>query len=384
MFRELMTRLLPTFRLRRRGLSLHGIHSEESFKSVVDREIARSDRNSHEFSLVAVRFEKPDFSASPFGSLLRVHARRSRFTDEIGWLDAASIGILLPDTGSTGARKFAADMKDRLASIETPSFDCEVYTYPSQSIPGSSGYSANGNGHLKQLTFFDSTDEPIKSVPVSRPLPLWKRAMDIVGSLSLLLFFFPLILLMIIVVKTVSRGPAFIKQERIGVSGEPFGFWKMRTMSVNPDTSKHREYVTRFISQSGGCQADEAMTKLDDEDSNIIPFGRILRESGLDELPQLLNVLRGEMSLVGPRPCLRYEYEAYRLWQTRRFDIVPGMTGLWQVSGKNRTTFNEMMRLDIRYGRIVTFLVDVKILLLTGPAILGQIFHLRFNRAATD
>lgn len=364
-------------------MSLEGIHSENSFKGVIDRETARCDRNSHEFSLVAFKPNDGDESGAPFDPLLRVLARRSRCTDEVGWLDDRSIGVILPDTGSGGARRFVDDLCERMSTITTPSLDSVVYTYPAQRIPGTNGHSENGNGQLQQLTFFDS-DEPAQIVRVSRPFPLWKRGMDVAGSFLLLMLFTPVILVMAVLVKSVSRGPAFIKQERIGVSGQPFGFWKLRTMRVDADASKHREYVTGLITESAGCQTEKAMKKLDAHDPNIIPFGRILRDSGLDELPQLVNVFRGEMSLVGPRPCLRYEYDKYMLWQTRRFDIVPGMTGLWQVSGKNTTSFNEMMRLDIRYSRIVTFLVDIKILLMTGPAILCQIFRLRFMRAGAE
>jgi lipopolysaccharide/colanic/teichoic acid biosynthesis glycosyltransferase len=115
------------------------------------------------------------------------------------------------------------------------------------------------------------------------------------------------------------------------------------------------------------------MTKLDAiKDSRIIPLGGILRATGLDELPQLINVLRGEMSIVGPRPCVGYEYEMYEPWQKRRFDAVPGLTGLWQVSGKNRTTFNQMINLDIEYSERATLWLDVKIMLKTVPALVVQ------------
>jgi exopolysaccharide production protein ExoY len=144
--------------------------------------------------------------------------------------------------------------------------------------------------------------------------------------------------------------------------------WKFRTMHVNADTTLHRNYLQELI-----CNEKE-MTKLDHgRDPRIIPFGNFLRSTAIDELPQLINVLLGDMSLVGPRPCLSYEAREYDPWQKRRFDTLPGLTGLWQVSGKNRTTFKEMMRLDIDYARKRALLLDVMIVLKTIPAIIVQV-----------
>jgi len=136
----------------------------------------------------------------------------------------------------------------------------------------------------------------------------------------------------------------FFKQERIGYKGRSFDFLKFRTMKADSGTRVHEKHLKTLINN------DIQMDKLDGEnDPRIIPFGKFLRQSCLDELPQLINVLRGDMSLVGPRPCLAYEAQEYNLWHTKRFDIKPGMTGSWQVNGKNRTTFKEMIRLDINY-----------------------------------
>jgi len=143
---------------------------------------------------------------------------------------------------------------------------------------------------------------------------------------------------------------------------------KFRTMYVNNNAEGHRQYLSELIT------TDLPMTKMDERnDIRIIPFGKFLRYSCMDELPQLINVLKGEMSLVGPRPCLPYEAEKYLRWHARRFDNVPGMTGLWQVSGKNSMTFKEMIRLDIQYSETMSPLLDIKILLRTGPAILGLV-----------
>ena len=145
-------------------------------------------------------------------------------------------------------------------------------------------------------------------------------------------------------------------------------------MKVNCDPSVHRQYYARLINGcKNGDDSDECMLKLDNHDPQIIPFGQLLRKTCLDELPQLVNVLRGEMSLVGPRPPIPYEVAEYSKWHNGRFDAVPGMTGLWQVSGKNRLSFKEMVRLDIRYSRDLSFIGDVKILLMTPLAIISEL-----------
>jgi lipopolysaccharide/colanic/teichoic acid biosynthesis glycosyltransferase len=169
----------------------------------------------------------------------------------------------------------------------------------------------------------------------------------------------------------VSAGPILFRQERVGHFGKVFLCYKFRTMFIGADTVSHQGHLHQLI------QSDAPMTKMDARgDSRIIPFGRWLRASGLDELPQLINVLRGEMSLVGPRPCLPYEFEKYLPEQRERLDAAPGLTGLWQVSGKNKTTFSEMIRLDIRYARTQSFWLDCRIILKTFPAMLGQFFEM--------
>jgi exopolysaccharide production protein ExoY len=165
----------------------------------------------------------------------------------------------------------------------------------------------------------------------------------------------------------VSRGPVFFRQRRVGYKGREFTCYKFRTMQVDAETSMHRDHFHHLMS------TEVPMTKLDARnDPRLIPLGALLRATGLDELPQLINVVRGEMSLVGPRPCIPYEYELYQPWQRRRVDAIPGLTGLWQVSGKNRTTFNEMIRLDIEYSERQSLWLDLKIIFKTLPALWQQ------------
>lgn len=203
-------------------------------------------------------------------------------------------------------------------------------------------------------------------------LPAWKRGLDL-GLILLALPGWLLVgALVALVVRVGSPGPIFFRQRRVGFKGREFMLYKFRTMHIDAVCDTHRRHTQHLIRSQG------PMIKLDaQEDPRLIPLGSVLRAGGLDELPQLLNVLLGDMSLVGPRPCIPYEYELYEPWHRRRLDAVPGLTGLWQVSGKNRTTFDEMVRLDIEYAERRTLWLDLKIMLKTLPALWGQYSDLR-------
>ncbi len=176
--------------------------------------------------------------------------------------------------------------------------------------------------------------------------------------------------------KIVSPGPVFYRQERVGFHTTRFMIFKFRTMHVNAETRTHEDYFAQLM------QADLPMTKLDaGGDSRLIACGRFLRASGLDELPQVFNVLRGEMSLVGPRPCLPNEYQRYELWQCQRVSAPPGLTGYWQVNGKNKTTFREMIEMDIFYARNMSLWLDLKVIFKTVPALIEQMLESRGRRA---
>jgi len=208
-----------------------------------------------------------------------------------------------------------------------------------------------------------------------RGLPLWKRALD----LFFILLISPAVLLVgaavALVIKLGTKGPIFFRQQRIGYKGTPFTCFKFRTMRLNAETESHRQHTAKLI------KSDRPMIKLDAHcDPRLVPMGSLLRAAGLDELPQLWNILRGEMSLVGPRPCIPYEYEHYEPAHRRRFDAVPGLTGLWQVSGKNRTTFEQMIHFDVEYAQHLSLKLDLQILLRTVPAIWGQYCDLRLAK----
>jgi len=210
---------------------------------------------------------------------------------------------------------------------------------------------------------------------VEKPLPVWKRTLDIVCCLAALPVLLPLVTVIAVITKVSSPGPVLFKQTRIGLRGKQFLCFKFRTMKMNVETASHQAYLTELIGSNA------PMVKMDSKkDTRLIPGGWLLRATGLDELPQIINVLRGEMSLVGPRPCIPYEYENYTIVQKRRFASVPGLTGLWQVSGKNKTTFSEMIYLDIKYAHTKSLWLDLKIMVMTGPALLHQVIETQMSR----
>lgn len=214
-----------------------------------------------------------------------------------------------------------------------------------------------------------------RPTPQANPLPFWKRSLDLLFCLVALPILMLGTLVMAIVTKCVSPGPIFYRQVRIGYMGRPFKIFKFRTMTVSADPRIHQEYCRKLI------DTNAPMAKLDVRgDARLIPFGWFLRASGLDELPQIINVLRGEMSIVGPRPCLPIEFEQFLPWQRGRCHAIPGLTGLWQVSGKNRTTFEEMIRLDLQYAQELSATQDLRIILLTPRTLLQQIYDTRTGR----
>src|SRR5215831_2424552 len=235
--------------------------------------------------------------------------------------------------------------------------------------------SGGGAGIESSLSLDAADSESQSDLANLARAPLWKRVLDICCVLIAIPTLLPVMLFIAVVIKVSSKGPVLFKQERVGLLGKRFILFKFRTMVAGTDTTVHEEHVAGLI----GC--DGPMIKLDTHgDARLIPYGRVLRAAGLDELPQLINVLRGEMSIVGPRPCLPSEYGRYLPWQRKRFRTLPGLTGLWQVSGKNRTTFNEMIGFDIQYVRTQSLWLDVKIMLKTIPAVIVEVIDIEKRR----
>lgn len=195
-----------------------------------------------------------------------------------------------------------------------------------------------------------------------------KRALDVLASALGLVVLSPLFLLIAVAIRLDSRGPALFRQQRAGLHGRPFKMLKFRTMRSGTSEHRHREYVEGLVSGERERSNSEGVYKLTADD-RVTRVGRLLRRTSLDELPQLLNVWRGEMSLVGPRPAISYEVELYEDWQWKRLDSRPGITGLWQVSGRNRLTYRQMCDLDVRYIQEWNWASDLRILLKTLPVV---------------
>jgi len=209
----------------------------------------------------------------------------------------------------------------------------------------------------------------------SAKIPGWKRVLDCTLILLSLPCWLPVMILLVLWIKLASPGPVFFRQERVGYRKKLFQILKFRSMKVNSETRTHENHVEALM------RSDRPMTKLDTlGDSRVIPGGRLVRALGLDELPQIFNVLRGEMSLVGPRPCTRQEFEKYETWQQDRAAAPPGLTGYWQVNGKNQTTFSQMISMDLYYAANMSVLLDLGIILKTVPAVIAQASASRAKR----
>jgi lipopolysaccharide/colanic/teichoic acid biosynthesis glycosyltransferase len=404
--RSLVTRLRKLLRHHRRPAAgaPSGLYSVEQFHLALERERARADRNGHHVCLVLLPVPARDGTPewSPFVRTLRA---RLRLTDEAGWFDRSHLGVLMPYTSCQGAWHMIEDLCRRLEGRLSGS-DCRVYIYPYDPPAGNNGQRERGvpcstaprAGFVAEsrpvvsdwtgcpresvqsvCRAFDGFGNepacvyPLGGAPPIGP-PVWQRGLDVVGASLGLLALAPVFLLTALLIRLASPGPVFFKQVRIGRGGKPFVLWKFRTMAANADCAVHRHHVTELIRSTTDRAETVArpMVKLN-HDARVIPLGGILRCTCIDELPQLINVLHGEMSLVGPRPPIPYEVDEYLPWQKRRFDAVPGLTGLWQVSGKNQLTFDEMVRLDIQYHRNQSFWMNVKILCRTPHAILQDI-----------
>jgi exopolysaccharide biosynthesis polyprenyl glycosylphosphotransferase len=227
--------------------------------------------------------------------------------------------------------------------------------------------------HLFEMPVMRVRRDPL----ISKPVPAAKRIFDIVASAAALVVLAPALAVIALLIKRGSPGPVFYRQERVGLRGQTFEFLKFRSMTVGNDAGAHQDYVCELIANGGN--GVEAMNCTDEwgrpvfklaDDDRVTRVGRFLRKYSLDELPQFWNVLKGEMSMVGPRPALGYEVEAYKPWHRRRLEVQPGVSGLWQVAGRSRVGFDEMVFQDVIYSYNQSVLTDVSLCLRTVPAVL--------------
>jgi len=347
---------------------------EESFRRVVAVERKRTERSKAPFvlMLIEVANQESEKAAPALETVISLLLTSSRDTDLIGWYKArTTIGALF--TGLTSGDKSATLMtilsratktlREELSFEQFSKITISLHYYPDD-------WDENGPGRPSNPALYPDLSNHANT---KQPLLILKRTIDIVGSLILLVMFLPFCLLIAIAIKATSKGPILFRQRRVGQHGQQFVFLKFRSMYVNNDHNVHREYVTRLINKeavSCEAQAQGAVFKLT-ADSRITPVGRFLRKTSLDELPQFINVLCGDMSLVGPRPPIPYELAQYQTWHRRRLlEVKPGITGLWQVTGRSSVDFDSMVRLDLKYATSWSPLLDLKILLRTPLAVI--------------
>jgi exopolysaccharide biosynthesis polyprenyl glycosylphosphotransferase len=339
---------------------------ERLFRSVLIRERKRADRSNQALALALLTLDGAgDASAATWQALVEALDATRRETDVVGWFNRKTIGLILPELPSSDP-SLLQQFNERVQRELARRLDARTAALVSMRLhvlPDPNAVEAEAVAAMAARTSVKSRKRATYDGI--------KRALDIVLSLALLVTLSPLFLLIAALVKLTSAGPVFFRQERVGQMMKPFMMLKFRTMRVNNDHAIHHQFVSEFIKSSGrnGEAAKKTLFKIAD-DPRVTSVGRVLRRTSLDELPQFWNVLIGEMSLVGPRPPLAYEVVQYKSWHRRRvMEAKPGLTGLWQVTGRSRTTFDEMVRLDLRYARTYSVWTDIKILLATPRAV---------------
>ncbi|MCU1311014.1 MAG: Undecaprenyl-phosphate galactose phosphotransferase [Candidatus Angelobacter sp.] len=353
---------------RAKGLSLCGFLPEHQFTTALCVERRRSERTGNPFLLALVHLDATQTSNGCQALSQKALCSVLRDTDAAGWYKTGkTMGVILTclaeTTKDVSKNVINARLGQALCGASAGAARNFRITY--HFFPESNGNGSGGDSIL----YPEPGDHQFK-----RAGRLLKRIMDVSGSLLALSLLCPVMLLVAASIKVTSKGPVLFMQKRVGQGERIFTFLKFRSMHHNNDHSLHREFVTRLIAGQPVALVEGVSNEIYKiiNDPRMTPIGRLLRRSSLDELPQLVNVLKGEMSLVGPRPPVPYEVERYSSWHRRRImEVKPGITGLWQVNGRSRTTFDEMVRLDLEYVRSWSIWLDLKILLRTPTAVLS-------------
>ena len=358
----------------------NNFYLEEHFADFLQLERKRSERSRRPFILMVIglkEFSKAYELHEIAQDIARLLFSTTRATDIKGWYKHnKEIGIIFNEISSEG-QGFQVVQQHTLNKIQrnlmeylgVARFDKLVLSY--QIFPGDfmvlskTGRPSDKNQH----------QDLVPPPPIKRISLVIKRLVDIIGSLCAIIFFIPVFLIVAALIKLTSPGNIFFKQERVGLHGKKFMFLKFRSMYRDNDPTIHKEFVRNLIqggknskNSGNGNQNKEYKIK---NDPRVTQIGAFLRKTSLDELPQFFNVLKGEMSLVGPRPPIPYECQEYDIWHRRRvLEMKPGITGLWQVDGRSATAFDDMVRIDIRYIREWSLLLDFKILIKTPLVVL--------------
>jgi exopolysaccharide biosynthesis polyprenyl glycosylphosphotransferase len=339
------------------------ILDEPLFQRMLSLERRRCERTSASFALLLADFEALNTDPENLYRIARALGAVMRETDITGWYSHHSvIGIILTTLNGAERATLESVVLEKAKSVLTPRLQpaelaavrIALHVFPQDM----------DDDLIGPMRTFYRDNETAGSKPKSHVF--LKRMIDVFGSLAALIVLSPLFIVIAALVKLTSRGPIFFSQKRIGQYGRQFTFLKFRSMFVNNDAAIHQEYIRNLIANkvSGTYKIQN--------DPRVTRVGRFLRKTSMDELPQFINVLRGEMSLVGPRPPIPYEFEGYSLWHRRRvLQAKPGITGEWQVHGRSRTSFDEMVRMDLRYIQNQSIWLDLKILIKTPFAVLS-------------
>jgi exopolysaccharide biosynthesis polyprenyl glycosylphosphotransferase len=349
--------------------------SEDMFRRVLSLERKRSERSGQRFVLMLVHtgeLLQADQGEAILDGIIGALSVSTRETDLRGWYKKSMVvGVICTEIGSGSTTSVLSALHSRVCTALRKNLNLEqmnkiyvsFHVFPDD-------LDLENSGRPADLTLYPDLCPQDTAAKASQSI---KRSIDIIGSLCALVLVSPLIILVAVAIKLTSKGPILFKQQRLGRYGVRFTFLKFRSMYFQNDAKIHRDYVRQFISgkQDQAQPGSHGGVYKIKDDPRVTPVGRLLRKTSLDELPQFFNVLRGEMSLVGPRPPIPYEVERYEIWHRRRFlEVKPGITGLWQVEGRSRTRFDEMVRLDLKYAKTWSPWLDIKILLRTPTAVL--------------
>ena len=352
------------------------ILTAEVFQRMISLERKRSERTQRPFVLLLMdtgRNLPTEKNGRILLDILSALQAATRETDVMGWYESnAVVGVMFTEITldnnlilSTILSRISDVLRDRLTTEQFSQIKFSFHLFPEE-------WDSQNPDRPSNPILYPDLHQRNGTNRASRGI---KRMMDITGSLILLALLSPIFFLIAAAIKLTSRGPVLFRQQRIGEHGTPFTFLKFRSMYINNDASQHKEYVRQLIAGRAAKHPTngngDGIFKLTN-DPRITPVGNFLRRTSLDELPQFVNVLRGEMSLVGPRPPVPYEVEAYATWHRRRLlEAKPGITGLWQVEGRSRVGFDDMVRLDLRYARHSSPWLDLKILWQTPKAVIA-------------
>ena len=350
--------------------------NEGTFKRMISVERKRTERSRKPFLLMlleAGNHQGSEKSGKALDNMLSVLLLSIRETDVIGWYkDRTTVGVMF--TGLAGndknailsviLSKVSTTLQDQLSPDQFNQVSISFHFFPDD-------WDHDNPGRPSNPSLYPDLLSPDKSKCSQLRI---KQVMDIVGSTLILILCTPLLLMIALAIKASSKGPVLFRQQRVGQYGQSFTFLKFRSMRTDNDDSVHKEYAAKLI--AGEAQSEqpsgngERIFKLTN-DTRVTRVGKFLRRTSLDELPQLVNVLKGDMSLVGPRPALPYELASYQTWHRRRvLQVKPGITGLWQVTGRSSVKFDEMVRLDLRYATSWSPWLDYKILIRTPLAVI--------------